>query len=136
MAKSELSDSELVNRHIQTLDKATADAMNYIRQVFLNTDASIAEWVKWNSPSFYYTGEMMAFDPREYKRDIAVANLHRGKLMLVFPTGAKINDQTGLLEGNYTDGRRIIIFRDEEDVRQKEENLQEIIRDWLSRVEK
>ena len=36
--------------------------------------------------------------------------------MLVFPSGAKIKDKTGLLQGDYKDGRRIIIFKNMEDV--------------------
>jgi hypothetical protein len=136
MARSKLSDSERVKIHIQSLDKSTAEAMSFIRYVFLSSDGDIAEQIKWNSPSFYYKGEMKPFDPKEYKRDIAVANLHRGKLMLVFPTGAKVDDQSGFLEGDYADGRRIVNFMNEEDVREKEENLRKVIRDWLNKVEK
>lgn len=56
--------------------------------------------------------------------------------MLVFPSGAKINDQTGFLEGNYKDGRRLIVFKDMEDVVSKENALQEVIKAWLSLIEK
>ena len=44
--------------------------------------------------------------------------------MLVFPSGAKVNDKSGLLRGEYKDGRRITIFKDLEDVRSKEKLLQ------------
>ena len=42
---------------------------------------------------------MKAFDPKEYKREIAVFNLLKGSIMLVFTSGAKVNDTSGLLEG-------------------------------------
>lgn len=58
---------------------------------------------------------MKPFDPKEYKRDIVVMNLHKGKILLVFPTGARINDGTGILEGKYTDGRRVVIITDMND---------------------
>ena len=53
---------------------------------------------------------MKPFDPKEYKRDLIVMNLHKGRIMLVFPSGAKVNDTSGLLEGDYKDGRRLAIF--------------------------
>jgi hypothetical protein len=131
-----LTDSEQVTELIRKLDDPTAEAVRLIRQVFLNTDEHISEQVKWNSPSFYYNGDMQPFDPKEYKRNIAVANLHRGRLMLVFPTGIKITDTSGFLEGSYTDGRRIVNFKDASDVRAKENLLRSAIIDWLSKVER
>jgi hypothetical protein len=131
-----LSPSEQVTQHIQNLPPDIAGTVEYIRQIILSADPEIAEHIKWNNPSFYYTGEMKAFNPKEYKRDLIVMNLHRGKIMLVLPTGASINDTTGLLEGEYTDGRRLISFKDIDDVKSKEEDLKWIIREWLGMVEK
>lgn len=48
---------------------------------------SIGEQIKWNNPCFYFTGEMPAFDPKEYKREIVVMNLFKGRIMLVLPSG-------------------------------------------------
>lgn len=131
-----LAEPEKVTAHIEQLEPAIAEAIEYLRQVILSTDKEIGEQIKWNSPSFFYTGEMKPFDPKEYKRDIAVMNLHRGKIMLVFPTGAKVPDATGLLEGKYTDGRRIINFSGLDDIKAKEKSLKKVIKTWLSLVEK
>lgn len=131
-----LAEPEKVTKHIEQLEPAIAEAIEYLRQVILSTDKEIGEQIKWNSPSFFYTGEMKPFDPKEYKRDIAVMNLHRGKIMLVFPTGAKVPDATGLLEGKYTDGRRIINFSGLDDIKAKEKSLKKVIKTWLSLVEK
>ena len=136
MSNSKLLPSQQVTELIKKLEAPVAEAVELIRQIFLSTDREIAEQIKWNSPSFYYNGEMQAFDPKEYKRDIAVVNLTRGRLMLVFPTGAKIDDTTGLLEGNYPDGRRMVNFKDAEDVKAKEERLREVIVDWVGRIER
>ena len=43
-----------------------------LREVILTTDASIGEEIFWNAPTFFYTGEMKPFDPKEYKRYIIV----------------------------------------------------------------
>lgn len=134
--KTKLSDQEQVSEHIQKLEPAVAQVVEALRQIILSTDPEIGERIKWNNPSFYYTGEMVEFDPKEYKRDLIVMNLHKGRIMLVFPSGAKVNDQSGLLEGDYKDGRRIAVFKDLGDVQAKQGALQKIIQDWLALVEK
>jgi hypothetical protein len=137
MAKAiKLSDSEQVTQHIQKLEPALGKIIEYIRQLILKTDKEISEQIKWNNPSFYYSGEMKPFDPKEYKRDLIVMNLYKGRIMLVFPSGAKVNDTSGLLEGDYKDGRRLAIFTDMKDVKAKEKNLQIVIKKWLKLVDK
>ena len=137
MAKSiKLTDPELVTEHIKDLDPALGKIVQALRKIILSTDKEIGERIKWNNPSFYYTGEMKPFDPKEYKREIIVFNLFKGRIMLVFPSGAKVNDRSGLLEGDYKDGRRITIFKNMEDVRSKEKALQTVIKEWLRLVDK
>jgi len=137
MTKSiKLSDKEQVTQHIKKLDPALGKIIEVIRQIILSTDKEIGERIKWNNPSFYYTGEMKTFDPKEYKREIIVMNLYKGRIMLVFPGGAKVNDTSGLLTGDYKDGRRITIFTDMKDVESKKKALQKIIKDWLKLVDK
>lgn len=131
-----LTDAEKVTAHIGQLDTDIAAIVQYIRNMILETDSSIGEQIKWNSPSFYYTGPMKDFDPKEYKRDIIVMNLNKGRILLVFPTGARIKDSTGLLEGNYTDGRRLMTVKDMQDALAKEKRLKKIIKDWLKGIEK
>ncbi len=137
MAKAiKLSDKEQVTQHIKKLDPANSKTIEAIRKIILSTDAAISEHIKWNNPSFYYSGEMKPFDPKEYKRDLIVMNLYKGRIMLVFPSGATIKDTTGFLTGDYKDGRRIVIFSDMKDVKAKEKILQKVIKDWLKLVDK
>ena len=137
MAKAtKLSDKEAVSKQIKKLDPAFIKTIEYLRKIILATDKEIGERIKWNNPSFYYTGDMKPFDPKEYKREIIVLNLFKNRIMLVFPSGAKVNDNSGLLEGNYKDGRRIITFLDLSDIKSKETLLKEIILKWLSLVDK
>jgi hypothetical protein len=135
MAKQTLTNQEQVSEHIQELDPAIKDAIEALRQIILSTDSKIGEHIKWNNPSFYYSGPMAPFDTKEYKRDIIVMNLLKNRIMLVFPSGAKVNDTSGLLEGDYKDGRRTIVFKDLDDVRSKEKALQGVIKAWLMLVE-
>ncbi len=137
MANSKkLSDEEQVSAHITKLEPGLAAIIEAIRKIILGTHQEIGERIKWNNPSFYYTGEMKPFDPKEYKREIVVFNLFKGRIMLVFPSGAKVKDTSGLLEGDYKDGRRIVILKDMNDVKVKEKALQKVIREWLKLVEK
>jgi len=86
MAKSvKLTDTEQVTAHIKKLEPSFGKIIETIRQIILKTDKEIGEHIKWNNPSFYYTGEMKPFDPKEYKREIIVMNLFKERIMLVFP---------------------------------------------------
>lgn len=129
------SHPEQVTALIQNLDPDLGNIVETIRQIILDTDPAIGERIKWNNPSFYYTGDMKPFDPKEYKREIAVFNLFKGRIMLVFPSGAKVSDASGLLEGDYADGRRIAIFKDMEDVKSKEKALRAVLKAWLALVD-
>lgn len=134
--KEKLTDQEQVTQHIKRLKATVAEVVETLRQIILSTDEEIGERIKWNNPSFYYKGDMKEFDPKEYKRDMIVMNLFKDRIMLVFPSGAKVNDKSGLLEGDYKDGRRISIFKDLSDVKQKQKALQKIIKDWLKLLDK
>jgi hypothetical protein len=137
MAKAvKLTDGEQVRAHIKNLEPDLGKTVDCLRKIILATDKEIGERIKWNNPSFYYTGEMKPFDPKEYKREIIVFNLFKGRIMLVFPSGDTIKDSSGLLEGDYKDGRRTVIFKDLKDVKAKEKTLQAVIKKWLALVDK
>ena len=134
-AESKPSDVKEVESFIKKLDAEIAGTVQQIRKTILGAHADVGERIKWNHPSFYYTGEMKPFDPKEYKREIAVFNLHKGRIMLVMPSGAKAGDTTGLLEGDYKDGRRIITFKDGDDFKLKEKALKTVIQKWVKKTE-
>lgn len=138
MAKSQkLSPEQEVQDFFSKLNHPLKEALQLIRKLILESDAEVAEHIKWNSPSFYYSGEMKDFDPKEYKRDIVVSNLHKNdSILLIFPTGYVIEDSSGLLGGNFKDTRKSITFTSLEEVQNRAEDLQNIIRSWLSKVEK
>lgn len=131
------SGSELVTEHIQKLSPLYKEIIEALRALILKTDKQIGEHIKWNSPAFYYTGEMKAFDAKEYKRDLVVANLsQKNHVLLVFPTGASINDTSGLLEGDYKDGRRMVKIHDLQELKAKEKGLKKVIKEWIKLIDK
>lgn len=137
MAKAkDIHDPESVTAFIQKLEPDFAKMIEAIRKLILASDKIIGEQIKWNSPSFFYTGEMKPFDPKEYKRDIVVLNIRKGNALLIFPTGAVIKDSTGILEGDFKDGRRMITFKSMADVKAKGKDLQTVVKLWLKQVDK
>ncbi len=137
MAKTKLTPTEQVTEFITTSVHPLADVMQALREAILEADPKVAEHIKWNSPAFYYNGEMAPFDPKEYKRDIVVYNVRKpGEILLIFPTGSKVNDTSGILEGNYTDGRRMVTIKSMEDLNSKKGSLQTVIKQWIELIEK
>lgn len=135
MAK-DINDPISVTEYIQKLDPEFGQLIEAIRQLILSADKSVGEQIKWNAPSFFYQGEMKSFNPKEYKRDMVVLNTRKGIALLVFPTGERIKDNSGILEGTYQDGRRMVTFRNREEVEAKGKDLQKAIQEWLSQVDK
>ena len=132
----DINDPDGVIAHISKLEAPLAELVEAIRQVILHTDPVIGEQIKWNSPSFFYTGVMQPFNPKEYKRDIIIINIDRkNRILLVFPTGMKVKDASPILEGDYTDGRRMVSIQDLQDLKIKEEQLQLVIKAWLQKVD-
>jgi hypothetical protein len=114
-----------------------ADVVEALRKIILSTDREIGEEIKWNAPTFFYAGEMKPTDPKEYKRYIVVFNLFRKDCVrLVFWKGARVEDKSGLLEGDYADGRRLALFSNLEEVTSKKASLQAAIRKWLETLDK
>ena len=127
------SEPDKVDDYIKKLKHPLANVVKALRRIILSTDCEIGEEIKWNAPTFFYAGEMGPFNPKEYKRYIVVFNLYKKDcIRLVFPSGAKVKDASGLLEGDYANGRRLAMFYDSKDVKSKEKALQLVIKKWLT----
>src|SRR3569833_211054 len=131
------SEPDKVNAYMATLDYPLKNVVQALRGLILDVDPEIGEEVKWNAPTFFNTGEMRPFDPKEHKRYLIVFNLfQKDCLRLVFPSGARVNDSSGLLEGAYADGRRLALFRSMDDVNAKKDAIQAAIKVWLKTLDK
>ncbi len=132
-----LANTPEVNEFMQKLDHSMKDVLQALREAILAADTVVGEHIKWNAPSFLYTGEMAPFNPKEYKRYIIVSNFFKQDcIRLVFPSGAKVNDTSGMLQGDYADGRRIAHFFSLEDVEARKPALQAFIKNWISLLDK
>jgi len=130
------SEPDQVDAYMQKLKHPLKEVVAALRQTILSTDPEIGEEIKWNAPTFFYAGEMKPSDPKKYKRYMIVFNLYQKDcIRLVFPSGAKINDRSGLLQGDYADGRRLAFFHNIEEVQSRANPLQQAIRKWLAVLE-
>ena len=126
-----------VDEYMRQLDHPLKDVVEALRQTVLQADSTVGEEVKWNAPSFFYTGEMPPSDPTEYRRYLVITNLHRKhEIMLVFWGGGKVDNASGFLEGDYADGRRFATFRSVDEVRSKKLLLQNVVREQLRLLDK
>jgi hypothetical protein len=131
------SEPERVDAYVQGLKHPLTDVVVALRKIILSIDREIGEEIKWNAPTFFYSGEMRPFNPKEYKRYLIVFNLYQKNcIRLVFPSGARVNDNSGLLEGDYADGRRLALFHSMEELKSKKAALQTVIRKWLQTLDK
>ena len=132
-----LSQPEVVNEYMKKFKHPLKDVAEALRQIILSTDKKIGEEIFYNAPSFFYSGKMRPFNPKEYKRLIVTFNFFKKDcIRLIFLTGAKLNDRSGLLQGDYADGRRLALFYSMEDVKKNEKIMQKLIKKWLNLLDK
>ncbi len=106
-----------ITAYFAQLDHPLKNVAERLRDLLLASHSSVGEQIKWNSPAFYYTGELKNADPKTYKGDLVVFHLRRKEeVLLIFPNGAKIDDPTGLLGGKFTDTRKSISYKSLEQV--------------------
>ena len=136
MGKLKSKQKEVVDLLIAKKPDELIKTINKIRQIVLEIDPLISEQVKWNSPSFFYTGELKSTNAKEYPRDIVVLNLNRGYVLMIFPSGAKIQNHEDFLEGDYKDGRRMLPIKDYHSLIEKQEKLVSAIKQWITQIDK
>ena len=59
--ETKASKPDEVNAHMCKLKHPLADVVEALRQVILDADGDIGEEIKWNAPSFFYTGPLRPF---------------------------------------------------------------------------
>jgi len=121
--------------YLTQLEHPLKAVVGALRTVILEAAPEIGEQIKWNSLSYYFTGEMEIFEAKTYQRDLVVLNLNNKEyVLLIFPNGASITDTSGLLEGCYPDGRRMSKFASISEVEARKADLQQIVKNWLEQV--
>lgn len=131
-----ISEPEIVDAFMLKLKHPLLDMIKYLRALILSADKSIGEGIYWNAPTFYYTGKMKPFSPKDYKRYIVGFNFYKqDAIRLIFLRGADANDPKGLLTGEFKDKRKLISFQSMEQVKKAEADLKKIIKDLIKKID-
>jgi hypothetical protein len=118
------SDPAAVDAFLKKLKHPHSALIAALRATILAADPRIGEEIKWNAPAFFYTGPMEPFDPKEYRRHLVVFNFYRKDcIRLVFWHGDRAKDKSGLLEGEYPDGRRLAVISSSTELRSRKKAL-------------
>ena len=108
-----------VDNYLKEKNHPMTDEIQRVRTIILATDSKIEETIKWSAPTFMYKGNIASFFMNA-KRFVS----------LMFHKGALINDSTGLLEGDGKESR-VARFQNLEDIENKKEKLETVIRQWI-----
>jgi len=123
-----ISDAESVDAYLKKLKHPLLDVVVQLRKFMLSVDKEIGEGIYWNAPTFYYTGKMKPFNPKDYKRYIVGLNFYKqDAVRMIFLRGADAKDPKGILEGDYKDGRRLVSLTGMDDLKVKGPELKKIV---------
>ena len=90
-----ISEPEIVDEYMGNLKHRLLNLAQYLRTFIVSIDNTIGEGIYWNAPTFYFTGKMKPFNPKEYKRYIVGFNFYKqDTLRLIFLKGADATDPT------------------------------------------
>jgi hypothetical protein len=135
MTTTKASEPDKVDAYIKRLKHPLKDVVVSLRKIILEADPEIGEEIKWDAPTYFYSGEMEQSDPKLYKRYLIVFNLFKKDcIRLVFWGGGKVNDKSGLLQGDYADGRRLALFRSLDDVKSNKKQLLHALKQQLKHL--
>lgn len=130
-----ISEPEKVDKFMEELNHPLKDIVKYVREMILSIDKKIGEGIYWNAPTFFFTGNMNPFEPKEYKRYIVGFVFNRQDcIRMVFLQGATALDKTKILEGVFKDNRKLIVFTSLDDVKNKEKALKDIIKQLVKQM--
>jgi hypothetical protein len=134
--ETKASDPASVDAYLKALKHPMKPVVEALRAVILSAHKGVGEEIKWNAPAFFYTGTLAPFDPKTYKRHMVVMNLFKkNELRLVFWGGARAQDTTGFLTGDYKDGRRLASFSSLDDVKAHTKVLQGVIKKQIATID-
>ena len=107
-----------VNTFMQQLEHPLKAEIEAVRAI-IKANHKIAERIKWNAPSFFYTDDLATIHVK------AKQHVH-----LIFHHPAIVKIKSALLEGDYKD-RRMIYFENMKEVKARKKELIRIIKELV-----
>ena len=120
-----------VEEFIEDLDEETRVQVQNLRDIIFKTDPTLAEHIKWNSPSYVLNGEDRITFNLQNKQGIVKLILHMGATRVENKKGEPVlKDSSGLIEWS-SDIRGVLSFDNLDDITSKKEKVAQIISNWL-----
>jgi len=118
------SDAEQVTEYMKKLVHPLKTEIEAVKSIIKQSDPRISERIKWNAPSYYFIVDLVTFNHRMEK-----------KVHLVFHNEAIVHIKSALLEGDHKD-RRMMYFKDMDEVQANQPELERILREYMDLVER
>ena len=113
--------TEDVNAFMKSLDHPLKDEIEAVRSI-IRSNKRIAERIKWNAPSFFYTDDLATIHVK------AKQHVH-----LIFHHPAIVKIRSAFLEGDYKD-RRMMYFENMSEIKARKKELIRIIKELVELV--
>lgn len=126
------SGSDEVDDFLRTLEHPRKAEIEAVRRLILAASPTIAEGIKWKSPSFR-VAEYFATVNLRAKEGVQLIFHQGAKVTDSATTGIPIEDPAGLLEWLAKD-RASVSFKDGKALAAKAEAFQELVRQWIARL--
>ena len=123
LKSNKLTNPAMVNEYMQTLEHPFKAEIAAVREIIMASSEKLSERIKWAAPSFYYKHDLVTFNHRNEKA-----------VHLVFHHIAIVQIPSELLEGDYKD-RRMVYFKNMEDVRAKQVELERIMKSLVEMMD-
>lgn len=115
-----------IDEYLEHFEHPLRAAIDEVRAIVSGATSDVEEIVKWNAPTFTWHGEYLA--------TIHVKSLDR--VMVIFHNAITPLVSSKLLEGEYTDGRRMAYFADRDDVIARADELRDVVRQLVDLLAK
>ena len=109
------NNSAEVDAFMKKINHPLHEEIEAVRSIIKKANKKIAERVKWNAPSFFYTDDLATIHVK--------AQQH---VMLIFHHPAIVKIKSALLEGDYKD-RRMMYFTGMKEVNARKKELIKIV---------
>ena len=130
--KTGADSTRAVDEFMRSLVHPFKNEIEAIRASILGADATIAEGIKWNAPSFR-TSEYFATTNLREKGGVGVI-LHLGAKVRSLPSGKLAIDDPGKLLRWLGKDRAMIVFESREDFSARKAAFERVIRQWIVHV--
>ena len=109
--------AQTIDDYLATFEHPLLDAITEVRAIVWAHSPEIVEQVKWNAPTFSFRDEYL----------LTIHVKAQDKVMLIFHNAVTPQVTSPILEGDYSDGRRMAYFTDLADVREHRAQLDDVL---------